>query len=194
MSHKGKRKNTGAPRRRILLIGVIVSIAIIIIGGILLGLVQPAAIEPTPRPVCPLMWAYEDVPKEHVDTLHTIISNAGYRDYELISSAHGENSVCQVDGEIVSSTFLLMDISFTVNLPVEPDTLENPSEMGAMIRQIIESVQEQQGSLPTIYRIDIGFINDDENKLWSDTYSKYKSGIPADMTNEALFANGSPSD
>ena len=41
MSHKEKRKNTGTPRRRILLIGVIVSIAIIIIGGILLGLVQP---------------------------------------------------------------------------------------------------------------------------------------------------------
>ena len=138
-------------------------------------------------PMCFFNWAYGDVPFEDVATLHTILKNAGYMTYSLEVSAYGEDQICQRGDEIVSSRFLMMDIIPSIILNV--DTLDNPSELGAHIRNIITAFDNNE-TLPKISRVEIEFSDETDSRLWSAQYFEYSQALANGVTDEDLYEMG----
>lgn len=193
MSYNAKRKNSTHQHHQKRLLGLVVAV-IIAIGGLLVALTQPTTAilsdENIATPACYWNWAYGEVLPQHIDIMHAAIMRAGYTDYELTASAYGEDYICQTDDEIVSSQFHLMDITPTITLPVTRETLNNPPDMGARIRHIINAMLSVSNDLPKISRIDVHFVNDDTVQRWSAAPSDFPMGIPFGMTDRSLFESG----
>jgi len=194
MSHKAKRKNSSQPRSHKRFIGIVIGIIITIVGMVIIWIL-PLSKQSTPSVDstigdCFWNWAYGDVLPRHMDILHTVLADTGYVNYELTASAYGEDYVCMDGAEIISSQFHLMDITPTIVLTVTQDVLNNPSDMGAHIRHVVNGILNATDQLPKIKQINIQFTHNDTITNWSLPLSEIPNGIPLGMTDKGLFELG----
>jgi hypothetical protein len=151
---------------------------------------SPTAIDnPDATPVCFWNWATDDVSLEHVEALHKVLDSIGYTDYDLKTSAYGEDKICQRGDEIVSTEFYMMDITPTITLTVDSATLTDSTELGAHIRQIILAIQADD-TLPKIGRLDITFVDESESLRWSARYDEVTQAIDDEITDDDLYVMG----
>ena len=140
-------------------------------------------------PMCFWNWATNDASPEHIDALKEALDSAGFTDYELLASAYGEDQICQRGDEIVSSTFHMMDISPTISLSVDNETLADSTALGAQVRQIVTALQAQE-TLPKINRVEINFTDETDSARWIASYSEVTQAIADNMNDDDLYALG----
>lgn len=194
MSHKTKRKNSIQQSSHKHLLSIVIAI-IIAIAGIVFLLIQPVSIESTRTDDketgdCYWNWAYGEVLPQHMDIMHTAIAGTGYAEYDLTASAYGEDYVCMKGNEILSNQFHLMDITPTITLPVTTNVLNNPTDMGAHIRHIVNAILSVTDQLPKVKQIEVQFTYNDTITRWTLPLSELPNGIPYGMTDNGLFELG----
>lgn len=140
-------------------------------------------------PVCFWNWATNHVTPEQLEALQDALDNAGIADYQVIASAYGEDQICQRDGETVSSSFYLMDITPTITLTVDSETLADSTTLGAQVRQIVTALQASE-ALPKINRLEITFTDETDSIRWIATYNEATQAITNDASDDDLFALG----
>lgn len=202
MIDKQKNKNTSNRYPYVLIMLIIV----LVLGGLLVVLFRTQPTEssdaivlltdtptnnpPNSTPVCFWNWAYNDAPQQDVQTLNTIIESLGYTDYELTISAYGEDKICQVKGEVVSSDFYMMDISPTIQLRIDSESLSNSAELGTHIRQLTIAIIDADDSLSKINRITVEFTDGTDAVMWSAPFRDVEQAIADDVSGEVLFEIG----
>lgn len=140
-------------------------------------------------PVCFFNWAYGDVPGNIVNAIRASLDNGGYDDVDFETSAYGEDRVCQKGDEIVSSTFGLMDITPTILFNVDSAMLNQPSTLGAIIRDLILTINETP-DLPKISKIEIEFLSADASRLWVASYRDITTALKDEISDDALYELG----
>lgn len=145
--------------------------------------------EATSSPMCFWNWATNNAKPEHIDALTESLDSAAVENYEVLASAYGEDKICMVDDEVVSSTFHMMDISPTITLRVDTLTLSDTITLSDSIRTIMIAL-ESNDSLPNINRLEILFTDDTDTVRWLANYIQVKQAIDNDIRDDDLFAIG----
>lgn len=143
----------------------------------------------TSTPVCFFNWAYDDVPEGDVTAIRSALDSAGYEDAVLETSAYGEDNICQVGDEIVSTKFLLMDITPKVQWEVDADTLNNPTELGRIIRDITTTLLDIP-DVPRIAYIEIDFVSGENNQFWRASNQDITITFTDELDDDALYGIG----
>ncbi len=201
MSQKQKRKNLFVPHR-LIRSGLLITIVFgsLLSCSLIDNFVNPEpnhtatptlipSVDVTASPRCFWNWANNDAKPEHIDALTESLDSAGLADYEVVASAYGEDKICQVDGETVSSKFYMMDISPTITLTVDSETLSDTATLTDRIRTILTAL-EANDALPNINRIEILFTDDSDTVRWLASYLQVTQAIADNISDAGLFALG----
>jgi hypothetical protein len=199
MMQKPKRDPSSTQRQNTLfLIATAIGLFILLIAGIIsIALSESSDATPThtpitsesnieATPVCFWNWATNLAKSEHIDSLNEVLTSSGYEDYELTASAYGEDKICQVGDEIVSSNFYMMDISPTITLTVDS---ADTATLSTHIRQIITGFQASD-TLPKINRVEIIFSGESDPVTWRGVYQDAVQAISDEISDDDLLALG----
>lgn len=124
------------------------------------------ALSPTEQPMCFFNWAYNDASEQHYAAAEKLLSDAGFSNFEIKLPAHGEDQVCMQGEDVVSSGFLLMDISPEISLIVDSAILQDQAQLGAQAETIVDLLANTD-LLAQIYRLNITFTDGEESLTWS---------------------------
>lgn len=143
----------------------------------------------TATPVCFFNWAREDAPEKDYLAIQTALDSAGYEMANVIIEAFGEDNICQVDGEVVSTKFLLMDITPMIIIEVDETTFDNPTVLGSMTHDVLVAIAETS-DLPRISKIEFEFLNSESSILWTARYQDITVALTDEISDDALYELG----
>jgi len=146
-------------------------------------------IEPTESPRCAMVWTYAVVPEKHMIAMRTALDNAGYEDATLKAIAYGEDEGCYVDGEVVSSRFLLMDFTPTITFDVSAETFADDNAKGNMVRDVVTLLQNIE-DLPRINHVKVFFMSGEEFIEWQANQYDIPELLETHEADDALFNAG----
>ncbi|GEM_PF-1943320 len=146
-------------------------------------------VDATLTPVCFFNWAYGDVPENDVTAIRLALDEAGYDDAMLNISAYGEDDVCQIGDEVVSTRFLLMDITPTIRLTVNGDTLNNRTELGRIVRDLTSTIIDIS-DISRIGYIEIDFVSGEDNQFWRANLGDITTTLADEINDNALHGIG----